>query len=151
MVLSSLFPGEPVAAFRTALPMVSQWSANLIFMFILNGLLTGVMLSASGWVASLEDSLPWRIQKKGVSAGLVLVLFCALCFPVAALIYSLLGMLQQAFNASISRAFTATAILAAGFALFYPHDILQTLLLGGNLIFVGMICGWVLVDVFKNT
>jgi len=151
IVLANLFPGEPVAAFRTALPMISQWSANLILMFILNGLLTGVMLSASGWVAPLEDSLPWRMQKKGISAGLILVLFCALCFPVAALIYSLLGMLQQAFNASISRAFAATALLAAGFALFYPHDVLQTLLLGGNLIFVGMICGWVLADAFRNT
>jgi curved DNA-binding protein CbpA len=151
LMLAYLFPGEPIVAFQTALPMISQWSANLILMLLLNGLLAGVMLSASGWVAPLEDSLPWRMQKKGVSAGLVLVLFCALCFPVAALIYSLLGMLQQAFNYSISRAFAATGILAAGFALFYPHDLVQTLALGGNLIFVGLICGWVLADAFRNT
>lgn len=157
--LANLFPGQPTP-FLAWLPMISHWSLNLIFLLLLDGLLTGVLLSASGWVVPLEDALPWRSEGKAdghsplpirryLSAGTGLVAIASICFPIAALIYAVLGVMQNAFNRSLNRAFLFTAGLTVGFALAYPFTTLQVLGFGGNLLFIGMLCGWLIADAFR--
>ncbi len=149
IALSATVPGEPAALFRW-LPMIATWSWNLLLYLGLAGLLTGFLLSVSRWVSPLEDALPWRSYGARLSAGGVLVVLAMLCFPLAALLYTLYGLLQSGLNSSISRTFGAVGALTLLFALAYPHDTLQTLLFGGNLLFLTHLAGWSLGDSFQQ-
>jgi len=150
IALSATVPGEAHALFRL-LPMVSAWSLNLVGYLGLAGLLSGFLLSVSRWVAPLEDALPWRRYGARFSLGGILVAMGALCFPITALLYTLYGLLHGGLNASISRTFSAVGVLTLLFGLAYPHDTLQTLLFGGNLLFLAHLGGWYLGDSFQRS
>jgi tetratricopeptide (TPR) repeat protein len=150
IALSATVPGEANALFRL-LPMVSAWSLNLVIYLGLAGLLTGFLLSVSRWVSPLEDALPWRRYGARFSLGGLLVLIGSLCFPLAALLYTLYGLLHGGLNASISRTFSVVGVLTLLFGLAYPHDTLQTLLFGGNLLFLAHLGGWYLGDSFQRS
>ncbi len=149
VALSATLPGEPSALFRW-LPVVAPWSLNLVLYLGLAGFLTGFLLSVSRWVAPLEDALPWRRYGARLSLGGVLVLMAMLSFPLTALLYLLYGLLQGGLNASVSRTFSLVGALTLLFALAYPYDTLQTLLFGGNLLFLGHLAGWYLGDSFQR-
>ncbi|MCS7064985.1 MAG: DnaJ domain-containing protein [Fimbriimonadales bacterium] len=149
IALSATMPGEPAALFR-GLPVIAVWSFNLMLYLGLAGFLAGFLLSVSRWVAPLEDVLPWRRHGAQLSMGSVLVLMAALCFPLTALLYTLYGLLQGGLNSSVSRAFSVVGVLTLLFGLAYPHDTLNTLLFGGNLLFLGHLMGWYLGDSFQR-
>lgn len=127
-------------------PLVLGWSLNLLVYLVLAGFLTGFLMAISHWVAPIGEAFPWRRRKGQISAGAVLVGLSALCFPLAALLYTLLALTQGSLSRSVARVFGAAGALTLGFATLYPHDWLYTALLGGNLLFLALLGGWYLAD-----
>ncbi|MDW8107662.1 MAG: DnaJ domain-containing protein [Armatimonadota bacterium] len=127
-------------------PLLGRWSVNLLVYLGLSGFLMGFLMAVSRWVAPLEEAFPWRRRKGQASAGAVLVTLAALCFPLAALLYTLLALTQNSLSRSVARVFAACGVLTLAFAFAYPHDWLYTALFGGNLLFLSLLGGWYLAD-----
>ena len=74
-------------------------------------------------------------------------------FWASAAFYIFLGLLQKSFTYSVSRLVTVVVVLTLSYA-FMSHLSptiipVQTLLWGGNLIYLGALCGWAVADAFR--
>ncbi|MDW8051329.1 MAG: DnaJ domain-containing protein [Armatimonadota bacterium] len=127
-------------------PVLGRWSVPLLVYLGLSGFLVGFLMAVSRWVAPLSEAFPWRRRKGQLSAGAVLVMLAALCFPLAALLYTLLALTQNSLSRSVARVFTVCGALTLAFAFAYPYDWLYIALFGGNLVFLSMLVGWYLAD-----
>ncbi|BCW96138.1 MAG: DnaJ domain-containing protein [Fimbriimonadales bacterium] len=137
LTLAHTIPGNPLAL---------GWSVNLLVYLILAGFLTGFLMAISRWVAPIGDAFPWRRRGGQISAGGALIGLSALCFPLAVLLYTLLALTQGGLSQSVARVFGVGGALTLGFALLYPHDMLYTMLFGGNMLFLALMGGWYLAD-----
>jgi hypothetical protein len=88
-----------------------------------------------------------------VPVGLLLFVSGCLFFYLAGLIYVIIAALQDSFSASIVKLFFATLSLVCAVALLVPPEqaqaTRQVLLFGGNVVFVSMMVGWLLGDLFR--
>jgi hypothetical protein len=74
----------------------------------------------------------------------------ALFFYLAGVIYVLVAALQDSFSASVLKLLVATLSLVCAIALLAPPEATrQVLLFGGNVVFVSMLVGWLLGDLFR--
>lgn len=137
-------PGRPLEGLSAWL--LSGWSVNLMVYLVVAGFLVGFLMRVSQWVSALRDALPWHRQGGRLSAGSVLVGLGILCFPLTLLLYTLLTLTQGGFGPSATRTLSAVGLLTVLFAWLYPYDTLGTLVVGGNLVFGGMLSGWYLGD-----
>ncbi len=144
MMLAWAIPGEPLRLLATF-----GWSANLMLYMGLSGLLVGFLMKISQWILPLVDAFPWGRGRNKVSAGAMMVGLSLISFPLSALLYLLLTLVQGGLNASVSRVFGVVGAMTVVFALLYPHDWLYTLLFGGNLVFLGLLGGWKLADMMS--
>lgn len=137
-------PGRSIGWLSGSL--LSGWSVNLILYLLMAGFLIGFLMRVSRWVVDLRDALPWRPRQGHLSAGGVLTGLGVLFFPIALLLYALLTLTQGGLSQSATRALSAVAITIVLFALLFPYNTLGTLLMGGNLVFLGTLAGWSLAD-----
>ncbi|MFQ3610792.1 MAG: DnaJ domain-containing protein [Fimbriimonadales bacterium] len=144
MMMAWAVPGEPLRALATF-----GWSANLMLYLALAGLLVGFLMKLSQWLLPLADAFPWGRSGHALSAGAVMVGLSLVSFPLSALLYLLLTLVQGGLNASVSRVFSVVGVMTMLFALLYPYDWLYTLLFGGNLVFLGLLGGWKLADLMR--
>jgi len=128
--------------------MIATWTLGLVMALFVAGLSMGVALAISRQVDAFSTT-------HGGSAGSlspsVLLGFIALAnFWVAAALYLVVGASQQAFNRSTSRMVMGTALATVMFALASSvHGgiaPIQTLLWGGNLVYLGTLMGWLVAD-----
>ncbi len=134
------------------LPMVSSWTLGLIFMLFLSG----VCLGASLAVGNLLDrfGLIASSATGRSSPTAILGLVAVVNFWVSALLYVMIAIGLRAFNYSTTRLMmgvgAATLFMAAA---CLPSKVLipsQTLLWGGNLIYIGGLVGWMAVDSMRG-
>ncbi len=144
LMMAWAVPGEPLRALATF-----GWSVNLLLYFLLSGLLVGFLMKISQWLLPLADAFPWGRSGHWVSAGAMMVGLSLVSFPLSALLYLLLTLVQGGLNASVSRVFGVVGVMTALFALLYPYDWLYTLLFGGNLVFLALLGGWKLADLMS--
>ena len=89
-----------------------------------------------------------------MSPALALGLVSAVNFWAAAALYVVLGMSQQSFQYSASRLVTAVAMATVIFgicAISSPSlNPIQTVLWGGNLIYLSALAGWMVSDAFRR-
>jgi curved DNA-binding protein CbpA len=132
--------------------LVSTWTLGLVSMLFLSGLSIGAGLSVGGMVERfnvMHGALATRL-----SPSVVLGVVAAFNFWAAAGLYLFIGASQRTMNVSTSRAvgLSAVALLAMTAACFISQriDPLQTLLWGGNLVYLGTLCGWMVADAFRE-
>ena len=142
-----LSPEKPVFG---GLSIVASWTVGLVAMLFLCGVAAGSALSVGDGLDRLDAYATGRMGPT-VALGLVSVV----SFPAAAVLYLLLGIAQRGFNLSTTRLMVAigvaVALLAVGAALGGTIKPLSVLLWGGNLAYLGGLCGWAVADSLRHS
>lgn len=135
------------------LPLVSHWTlTHLVFMGI-DGLFAGAVLAAAGWLRPPDQELLYqsiRFSRLGIPMGLILGVTSLLFAPAALVLYVLLAYRQASVSRSVMTLFGAAFLLALGFTFAAPQGAqTETLLFGANVLFVSMLFGWFIGDLFR--
>jgi hypothetical protein len=140
------------AALFPTLGLISTWSLGLVVMLFLCGVSVGVSLTLSGLLdrfSSITTTASGR-----VSPALALSTIAIVSFWAATALYVLISFTQNAFNYSTSRVVGAVSaiVLFAGLAAYFSDHTnpLQVILWGGNLTYIGAICGWMVTDSLRR-
>ena len=132
------------------LPLVEDWSAPLLAILVLCGLILGATMAITQSIRRLEDDFLLRSAGGGGSPlGGLMILIGALCFWVACLVHLAVATVQESFTPSLLRVYgmiAATTILAT-LALGGGW---QTMMFGGNVLFLTYLLGWYLGDFFRE-
>ncbi len=124
---------------------------SLHLMMFVGGAITGALLSASEQLDRWESlgSLGGRFSRAGVYGVLA-----ALQFWVALIAYGVSALLQEAGSSSLTRLFVWTIVLTGAFAIAFslpqPHGWTEVAIWGGNVVFLGALAGWRVMDAFKG-
>lgn len=133
--------------------LLSSWTLGLIVMLFLTGVVTGSCLSAGNLLDRFISSTTNSVGKVGpmVALGTVAVVN----FWFAAALYAILGLIRGTFNLSATRLLYGvgvTTLCLTISAALAPRgfDAAQVFLWGGNLVYIGAICGWLVADSFTQ-
>lgn len=131
--------------------LISTWTLGLIVMLFLSGISVGAALS----VSRIIDRFSGPAGATGpVTPTVALGTLAIFSFWAAALVYVVLGLAQDAFSISTSRMMLAIGgvliLLAAASGLSGHLDPSQVLLWGGNLAYLGALCGWMVTDSLRR-
>ncbi len=126
------------------------WTVGLLALLFLGGVSTGACLAAGNLLDRLDALASGRLGPT-VALGLVALV----SFPAAAVLYAVLGLIQRAFSLTTTRLLAAVAgmvALQAAAAMLGPAHVppLGTLLWGGNLAYLGALCGWAVADSLRR-
>lgn len=132
--------------------LLSSWTVGLVVMLFL----CGVFLGASFSVGHLLDRFSTVTTSTfgGIAPSLALAAVAVANFWAAALMYVAIGVAHGSFNFSTSRIVAAvagsTVLLALASGVSSGLNGWQTLLWGGNVTYVGALCGWMVADSFRR-
>jgi hypothetical protein len=142
-------PGEPLTSF----PWISQWTAPLLWLMVIDGLIVGMTLSLTNLVRPIDEELLMPSMGRGghgTPVGLLLALIGGMFFYMGVLLYTLIGLLQESFSTSVLAVLLATFLLVVCFAVLAPERASgQVMMFGGNVIFLAMLVGWLVGDLFR--
>ncbi|HRI44811.1 MAG TPA: DnaJ domain-containing protein [Fimbriimonadaceae bacterium] len=131
---------------------IGTWTLGLVVMLFLCGVTMGACLTLAGYLDRF-----WAVRGAAVMRyppSLVLGLVALVNFWAAVALYLGVGASQNAFNPSTSRLVGAVAIVTGILALAcgISHEIkpMETLTWGGNVAYLGALCGWMVVDGFRE-
>ncbi len=129
---------------------LGDWSIGLVAMLFLGGVASGACLAVGDLLDRLDAYAAGRLGPT-VALGLIALV----SFPAAAILYVLLGLLQRGFNLTTSRLLAAVAsvvlLLAVASALSSAQaPLVSVLLWGGNLAYLGALCGWAVADSLRR-
>jgi curved DNA-binding protein CbpA len=150
-LLASLYlvlsPERPVSS---QLGIISTWTIGLIVMLFVAGATAGAALGIGNLVDRMDAYSNGRMPPS-VIYGLVSIL----SFPLAAAYYVVAGFSQKAFNFTTSRMMITVGgiTLCLGLAASVPASgtsFVQTLIWGGNLVYLGALGGWTLADTLRH-
>ena len=140
---TAIFPG---------ISLVSSWTLGLVVMMFLCGVSVGASLSIGNLLDRFSGVSTNSVGKIGPPVALAFV--SAVNFWIAVLMYAGLGILQNAFNFSTSRLLGAVGAttLVLTFAAIFSQGLnpAQVFFWGGNLIYIGSLCGWIVADSFRS-
>lgn len=142
-----------VAAMRDAalgLPLVKSWPVSMLVGLGGSGLFLGAMMSASNAVGRFGVTQGGLTR---VPPGVVIGFLALVNFWFASVFYLVVGSVQRAMNESLLRMMGAVAAVVglfglAGFTRSTPM-LWETLLWGGNLVYLAAIVGWFVADALK--
>jgi tetratricopeptide (TPR) repeat protein len=154
LLLLAINPGQPITWIQNHLPFLGQWTTMLVAVLAMIGGLTGFLLSVNEAVGALDEELVFQVVWSPVKSisypvGLLIIIFNAFSFYLAAFMYIVIGMLQECLSASVLKAFLSTFVLVVLASLAYPVDSLSVLLFGGNIVLPAMLFGWAIGDMFR--
>lgn len=136
------------------LPIVTSWSWPYVSCMALAGALLGATMTITGAIRRIEDDLilSGTTGPHAPPFGILVVVVGLLFFWVAALMHLGVSLFQEALTASRLRLYGAVALLTCFFAISWtaPWGTSQTLLWGGNVIFISFVIGWLLGDFFRQ-
>ena len=147
LILSNEAPMMP--GFR----LLSTWTVGLVVMLFLCGVFLGASFSVGHLLDRFSTVTTSTIGRLSPSIALAFVAIAN--FWAAALMYVAVGVAQGGFNFSTSRLVGsvagATVLLSvASWLSSSGVNGWQTLLWGGNLIYIGGLCGWMVADSFRR-
>ncbi|MEA2552940.1 MAG: hypothetical protein QOJ65_1116 [Fimbriimonadaceae bacterium] len=138
--------------FLGEMSLISTWTLGLVMILFLSGVAVGSSLATAGLLERLQTLTASALGRPAPTMTLGFV--AAVSFWAAVLLYGLIGVSQRAFNLSTSRLVlsvaAATAVLSASAAANGIVDGFQVLLWGGNLVYLGSLCGWTVADSFRR-
>lgn len=127
---------------------ISTWTVGLIAMLLLGGVAIGASLSVGRMLDRFQAVT--SVSAGSLSPTVALASVAIINFWAMALLYFVLGASQNAFNVSTSRLVAAVAGVLCAFSaaagIMGQIDPSQVLLWGGNLAYLGAICGWMATD-----
>lgn len=132
--------------------LASSLTLGQLVMFLVAGLTLGACLVASDVLDPIETTMGTAVAK--VPPALVLAVVAVVNYWLATVLYTLVGMTQNALNGSLSRVIGYSGLVTAVFALAkLPMGGMafgQTLLWGGNLVYLGAAFGWYTADSLRS-
>ena len=143
---------EPAIA--PGVSLISTWTLGLAIMLFLSGVSIGAVLCASNYIDRFNAM---TITATGrVSSPIVALTSVAIVnFWAAAALYAVVSLAQRGYTYSHLRfmiAIAATTLVLVGAAALSVarFDPIQVFLWGGNITYLGGICGWMVADSFKR-
>lgn len=131
---------------------ISTWTLGVWVMTFLCGVVAGVSMCFAEMLDRFFSVATTALGR--VSPVVALATIAVVNFWVAAGIYTVLGFAQNGFNFSTTRVVAATAaitlLLSAAAQFSMQLDALQVLLWGGNLTYMGALCGWMVADSMRR-
>ncbi len=153
LFLVYIYPGKPVTLFRQMnAPFVSSWSWNLIMLLLGDGALAGFLLGSSGIVNHPDEELIFESgahSRTFLPTGLLLLVFGPFFFLGVSILYTVLATLQDAFSRSIVIVIAVVMGIAFFASLLYTAAPMSVIILGGNVVWVGLVIGWYLGAMFQ--
>ncbi len=143
---------EPVIT--PGLGLINTWTLGLVIMLFLSGVSTGAVLCAGDYIDRFNAAT--IVATGRVSSPILMLAMVAIVnFWAAAVLYALVTISQRGFTVSHLRFMigigVTTLIMAGAAALSIANfNPVQVLLWGGNLAYLGGICGWMVADSFKR-
>jgi tetratricopeptide (TPR) repeat protein len=132
--------------------LLSTWTLGLIVMLLLSGLAAGACLAITGLLESFEALT--NTSSGTLSPVISLGAVAFVNFWAAALVYVLIAVAQNAFSLTITRlmatAGALTVLMAFSSAVQESHDVFQVLVWGGNVVYFGVMAGWIVADSFRR-
>jgi len=138
--------GTPMLGF------VSTWNSTIWTVLAVCGLLLGATMTITGGINRIDDELILtRAAGRGphVPVGLLVIVVAILNFYAAACLYAVAAVLQESFTKSMQRVLGAVVLVTGLLAAAYDPGHGQVLLWGGNVVFIGLVVGWLLGDFFR--
>src|SRR5207248_38092 len=158
VVLSTLFCFALIAPGRAnlGLPLVDHWTPRLLLWMVVSGWISGLTLAFSGIAGPLDQELlyPGR-RHSGLPVGLLLAATSFICFYVGAALYWILATAQESASRTVTVFIISTGVLVLGYAglsltVWGNGDMAKEVaLFGGNAIFLSMLAGWFVGDIFR--
>jgi len=129
-----------------------HWTLSHLVLMATDGLFAGAVLAAAGWLRPPDQELLYQtfgIGRFNFPIGLLLFLASILFYPVALLLYLPIAYRQASVSRSVLTVFAAAFLLVLGFTFADPKAQVDTLLLGGNVLFPAMLGGWFIGELFR--
>lgn len=132
---------------------VRSWTYPQIFFMIFAGLAAGTTLAIAGMLGAVQDELvvtPPSGNRPPFPVGVILGLFGMVFLPLAFIAYLVVSFRAQSLSMSVMALFGTATVLMLVFATVAMGDAQgETLLFGGNVVFVSMLAGWIFGDLFR--
>ncbi len=132
---------------------VRNWTYPQIFFMLFAGLAAGATLAMAGVLGPVQDELvvtPPTGSRRPFPVGAILGLFGIVFLPLAFIAYMLVSFRAQSLSVSVMTLFGAAVGLMLIFATIATGEAQgETLLFGGNVLFVSMLAGWIFGDLFR--
>ena len=135
---------------------VSTWTEGLVAVMVVESFLVGLLLALVGVFRRLDDELLYERafgapRRSGASAGLYMVVLGALFFYASVAAYVVIGIVQDSFSRSLTVLYAAAFMLTAALAINFHvlGGMRQVMLWGGNVVFLCMLIGWLVGEIFR--
>ena len=129
-------------------PLVSTCTLGTVMGLFIGGLIAGAALSRANLLDRFHAATSGSVGRPSPTVALAFV--AIVNFWAAATLYVAIGQSQNAYHYSTSRlvgvSAVATVLLSLAAALGNTVDPLQVVLWGGNLAYMGALCGWMVAD-----
>lgn len=133
--------------------LLSTWTLGLIAMLLISGVTIGACLSFAGYLDSFTGTLgsaASRIPPSFLLGGVAMIQFW-----VAALLYFMISSTQDSFNLSTNRALglagVGVLVMTLASAMSTNISWFQTLMWGGNILYSGLLAGWMFADSMRTS
>jgi len=144
---------RPISNAPAYLAPIATWSVPLLSVMGLSGIILGFTMAATSAVRHIGDELILAGgggRGPSIPLGLVLIVLSFVSFYAAALLYALIGILQESLTPSMLRVFgVVTGVVLLLTAVYEPGRV-SVLLHGGNIVFLALVIGWFLGDFFRS-
>lgn len=152
LVLFLIIWGSGLAQAQDAESLIGGWTVTHLLLFSSAGFFSGAILAAGAWLRPIDQELFFTTLGSGrrtLPLGLLLTVSGALFFPMAVGVYLIFARLHEAISGSILGALGVTAAVTLGFVFAAEQSLMQTLLFGGNVVWLALLCGWFIGDLFR--
>ena len=155
LLLAGIYLGKTPAETQV-LPFVSSWSWPFVACLATAGALIGSAMTITGTIRRIEDDLilTGSTGPRTAPLGMFIIVLGLIFFWAAAILHLAIALIQESLTASLLKLYGTIAFTTALFAVCWTTSTNggggQTLLLGGNIIFIGFIVGWLLGDFFRT-
>jgi curved DNA-binding protein CbpA len=134
------------------LPPISSWTMGTLLSLFISGVTIGATLAIGGLLDRFDAVSTSSTGK--VTPTMALGCVSVVQFWFAAALYACVGFAQRSWNYSTSRLVLAvggSTVFLAFATCLNPHvHPAEVLVWGGNLIYIGSLCGWVVADALRQ-
>lgn len=131
---------------------ISTWTTGLIVMLFLSGVVLGTCMALDGMLENYSSAGTTPLSRISPTVALASVAFVS--FWAAVALYLVIGMKWRLFNNSTSRVIAGVvagvSLLALASEASGTISGLQVFLWGGNLLYLGALCGWMVTDALRG-
>lgn len=154
LIVAAYVVVAPERAIMPGFALLSTWTLGLMVMLFMSGVIVGSVLSIGNFLDRFTSSSTSSTGKP--SPLIALGSIAVVNFWAAAALFGVLGVVQKTFQLSATRLLAGvggTTLLLTGASMLSPRTGIhpgQVVLWGGNLVYIGSICGWMVADAFRR-